>query len=89
MITPSINPSTSSEAKSGFSGSQDTGYQGGAAGGNRGFVNNFAAQGASVAATDPINGPAFTGGIMAYVWPVLAVVGIVLAIKIWRHHGAR
>ncbi len=87
MATPvSINPKTSSEAKTTYEGTQDQRFTSGQSGGNRGFVNNFAGGGSSLSAGDPINGPLLNSGIWAYILPFAAVALVIVAIRIWKHH---
>ena len=75
--------SSSAEAKSGLRDNrQDQTYSGGDAGGQRGFVNNFAGGGSKLSASDGINGPALSPGAWAWLLP-LAALGV-LVFFIWK-----
>lgn len=84
MPSLSLQMSSSAEAKGSYEGSQDLAFKGGAASGNRGFVNNFAGGGSSLSPPD-INGGVISPGILAWALP-LAALALIVGLIIWRKH---
>lgn len=56
--------------------------------GNRGFINNFAAAGASLTADQGINPPALDPSRYTWLIPIL-LIGAIVGLVVWRKYGPR